>query len=89
MKVIDLKEVIENLDDDVEVRLMIQPNYPLEYRVEGITTDMDIANAEADRDCEATGIAPRSHPAADDPKVVYLLEGTQIGYGKKIAWEAY
>ena len=80
MTVGQLKEILEGFEDDTEIRLMIQENYPLESMIAGVTTDDEIAVAEAEENGEE-----REH--TNEPKVLYILEGRQIGYGKKIAWE--
>lgn len=56
---------------------MTQPNYPIESEVHGATTALDMAQLESDEP-----------PVKDDiPEIVYIVEGTQIGYGKRIAWQ--
>lgn len=68
----------EGLDPSTEVRLMNQPDYPFEYKIVGVVTKHQIAR-EDDEDSEM--------PKPGDKDVVYLLEGTQIGYGTKTAWD--
>lgn len=83
----NLDELIERLKDlrdehggDTEVRLMTQQNWPFENAVHGVTTADEIAIAEQD-DEDPT-------PTADAEKVVYIVEGTQLKYGSKAAWDA-
>lgn len=73
-----VQELINRLSDyapDAEVRLVHQPRYPLESSLGGVVGESEI------RDHEGSDIG-------DDPEVVYLLEGQQLGYGKAVAWEA-
>ncbi|MCO5252604.1 MAG: hypothetical protein M9949_14445 [Candidatus Kapabacteria bacterium] len=68
MRVSELKEILENLDDDMEVRVASQPNYPFEYAIDGA-----VSGAELELDgCD---------------NILYLVEGEQIGYFTKKAWE--
>lgn len=100
MKVRDLIEELEAYDGDAEVRLMSQPSWPFEYSIEGLWTvekaehsgtscerseeyDPDADDEDECLACEADGFEP--HEADGD--VVYLLEGSQLGYGAKKAWE--
>ena len=40
MTIGELKELIEDIDDEVEVLLAMQPNYPIEYSIEkGLEAD--------------------------------------------------
>jgi hypothetical protein len=79
-----LNDLIENLNEyreefggDAEVRLMTQQNWPLEYGICGVTTGLDMNDATDDEDDDV----------AED-STVYIVEGSQIGYGSKRAWEA-
>jgi hypothetical protein len=70
MKVADLIEMLEDLPEDVEVRFAHQPNYPFEYSV-ACAVLVDYAEHDPNEDGE------------DDVQaepVVYLVEGTQLGY---------
>ena len=48
MTVGELKEMIAGLDDDIEVRLAMQPTWPFEYDISSVEV-MDIDDAEPDR----------------------------------------
>jgi len=75
---VKVRELIDRLSEyspEAEVRLMHQPNYPLESTLGGVVGESEV----------------REHAGGDlgdDPEVVYLLEGRQLGYGRKAAWEA-
>ena len=82
----ELKGLLEDLDDDVEVRIMAQHDWPFEYSVYGVNLRSNFVRAEETgwEDCKQ-----EQEPDGDDeeePEVVYLLEGTQLGYGNKDAW---
>ncbi len=100
MNVRQLKELLEDLDDNVEVRLMIQQSWPFECSIRGGITDKEIVSArtehDADKDWEyltederkiALEEKKEAWAAESNPGVLYLLEGSQLGYGDKIAWE--
>jgi hypothetical protein len=66
MTVGDLREMIEGLDDGVEMRIAHQPSYTFEY---------SIANAVI-----IGGPLGANDEEEHDEPVVYLVEGSQIGY---------
>ncbi len=87
MMIHELIERLEKLREvhgpDCEVRLMTQPTWPFETAIGGIVSSEEIHRADAER-C-------RPFYAIDDdddapPEVVFILEGTQLGYGSKSAW---
>jgi hypothetical protein len=78
-----IDELIERLEDyrdelggDTEVRLMTQQNWPFENTVAGLASGQEI-NERDDGDDEDV----------DDDRVVFIVEGQQLGYGSKLAWE--
>lgn len=73
MTVGELIELLSEYDEDAPVRLMTQPSYPLQYGVAGVV-DAGSLNDPADFD----------GPVA--PETVYILEGSQLGYGSRDAW---
>jgi hypothetical protein len=79
MTVRDLMERLEDMDPDAEVRLMTQQHYPLEAEVLGVCDNAEMLREEDDEgEDDEDGEEPES--------VVYIVEGTQIGYGLKKAW---
>jgi hypothetical protein len=95
MKIEDLINTLEELAEihpGIEVRLMTQHSWPFENNIQGITTTsaMDEADLEAERDRrEEQGIPTEHLPSEPEPakeEVVYLVEGRQLGYGRKSAW---
>lgn len=75
MKVQKLIDLLSEYSGDAEVRLVIQPRCPLESTVIGVVGESEIREHEG-RDL------------GDDPELVYVLEGSQVGYGRAVAWEA-
>lgn len=74
MKVRELIALLEQYDENAEVRLATQPNYPLESAVCGVV----LRDHYLDEDSTVA-----SGKTADD---VLILEGSQIGYGDRAAW---
>ena len=73
----------EEFGGDVEVRLMTQQNWPFENKIHGVTSGQEM-NEQSDTD-EEDGTTNDDDVAADD--VIYIVEGGQICYGSKRAWE--
>lgn len=77
MTVRDLIELLEQFPQDSNVRIMSQPNYPFEYSVAGVwqneNDDPDDAFVTDDE--------------GGEDKPVFIVEGTQRGYGTKRAWD--
>ena len=83
-----LNEIIERLEEyrddlggDCEVRLMTQQNWPFENAITGLASRAEIIASDEDSDDD-------EDDEADDGPMVYIVEGTQLGYGSKQAWEA-
>jgi hypothetical protein len=79
MTIDDLIERLEGYRDeiggDAEVRLMTQQNWPFENTIHGLASGAEInASDDDDGDVEADA-------------VLYLVEGSQLGYGSKRAWD--
>jgi len=75
VKVRQLIDLLGDYSPDAEVRIMHQPRYPLQSTLGAVVGESEIREHEGG-------------DLGDDPEVVYLLEGSQIGYGRKVAWEA-
>jgi len=73
-----LEEARDELGGDCEVRLMTQQNWPFENSIEGICSSNDIELEEDDEDDDD----------AESEKVLFIVEGSQLGYGSKKAWDA-
>lgn len=82
MKVAELLDALDGVDEDAEVYLANQMSYPFTYAVEGVSTsEYMVANN------------PDEYEDEDDEdeqlrKGVYIFEGTQLGYGPaKVSWD--
>lgn len=75
-----LEEYRELIGGDTEVRLMTQQNWPFENSICGIVSGKEINDA-ADED------NPSDDDDVDEDAIVYIVEGSQLGYGTKRAWE--
>ncbi len=78
-----LSDYREEFGGAAEVRLMTQQNWPFENRICGVTSGRDMNEANDD---EETG--DDDQDVAQD-NTVYIVEGGQICYGSKRAWESY
>jgi len=80
MTIDDLIERLEGYRDeiggDAEVRLMTQQNWPFENTIHGLASGAEINDSDEDDDGDVEADA-----------VLYLVEGSQLGYGTKRAWD--
>jgi hypothetical protein len=74
MTVGELISMLEGLDEEANVFFMSQPNWPFEYSIEDIVERSDFENDETD---------------GKKNNDVILVEGAQIRYGNKNAWDAW
>ena len=72
-----LEEYRDELGPDAEVRLMTQENWPFENHICGLASGAEMKEETEDPDDE---------DVAEDA-VVYIVEGGQICYGSRRAWE--
>ena len=72
-----LEEYRDELGGQSEVRLMTQQNWPFENRITGLASGQEINDRDEDEDDEDV----------DTDQVVYIVEGGQLGYGSKRAWD--
>lgn len=75
-----LNDYREEFGGDAEVRLMTQQNWPFENRICGVTSGRDMNEGDEDDEGEDA-------EDADDDSTVYIVEGGQICYGSKRAWD--
>ena len=78
-----INEMIERLEEyqiggDAEVRLMTQSNWPFEYGITGLASREEINSA----------VDEASNEFPPHERVLFIVEGQQLGYGAKEAWEA-
>lgn len=81
MKVSELIELLEEQDPNAEVLVMMQQSWPFECQLRGVTTRDEILQADGDEDEDA----PLGDGCARSD--VFLVEGEQLRYGSKTAWE--
>jgi hypothetical protein len=88
MKVKELIDILEEQDPDAEVLIMSQQNWPFENGVYGVTarSEMDGDDEDEDGDNEGATAATdaRDGRATND---VFIVEGSQLRYGSKTAWD--
>jgi len=78
-----LQEYREEFGGEAEVRLMTQQNWPFENQICGIVSEREMHEASENEDDEEAEDGECVH----DSTTVYIVEGGQIGYGSKLAWE--
>jgi hypothetical protein len=83
-----LEEYRDDLGGDVEVRLMTQENWPFENTVIGLASGAEINDAGDDGNDEGNDDDECDDERVENDAVVYIVEGEQLGYGTKRAWEA-
>ncbi len=74
-----LNDYRDELGGDAEVRLMTQQNWPFENRICGVTSGEEMNDAADDETEDDDDVA--------EDATVYIVEGGQICYGSKRAWE--
>ena len=76
MKVKDLIEMLQGCDPEATVLLGTQPSWPFEVGIEGVVQRSDFDDVGEDEYSD-------NRKSTD----VLILEGGQIRYGQKAAWE--
>lgn len=69
----ELEEITEKDGDECEVLLLSQADYPFENSIKHVIQRMDISEDLTD--------------SGTNPTDVFLVEGIQLRYGSKRAWE--
>lgn len=78
-----LEEYRDLIGGDAEVRLMTQQNWPFENTVYGLVSGAEINESEDDEEDEGES----DDDDVEQDAVLYIVEGQQLGYGSKRAWE--
>jgi len=73
-----LEDYRDEIGGEAEVRLMTQQNWPFENTICGLASGAEINDFDEDEE--------DGNDATDD-SVLYIVEGQQIGYGTKRAWD--
>jgi hypothetical protein len=74
MKVKDLLAILRETDPEANVVLNTQPHYPLEHALSGVVVRSDYSDLDGP-------------VAGSKPNDVLLLEGSQLRYGARMAWD--
>jgi hypothetical protein len=74
----ELRELLEDFDERLTVRLMVQQSYPFEHAIHGVISSNDI---------KPENFKPFERKGSDNKEVVYIIEGIQLSYGYKGAWD--
>lgn len=86
MKVKQLFEILGGLDPDAEVLIMSQQSWPFENAIKGVVVRQDVEDNE-DVDAEDRAWLRRENGSAAND--VFIVEGAQLRYGNKAAWDAH
>jgi hypothetical protein len=76
-----LEDYRDEIGGDAQVRLMTQQNWPFENSIYGLASGAEINDYDEDDEDEGD-----DDDAAEDA-VLFIVEGQQLGYGTKRAWE--
>tara|TARA_Y100001973_G_C5209218_1_gene344280 strand:+ start:22209 stop:22499 length:291 start_codon:yes stop_codon:yes gene_type:complete len=80
-----LNDYIGDGDGDLEVRIMEQENWPFECEVSAVATREEIVDELGD-DEQADECAEDSDDD-DNDNYLYIIDGEQLRYGMKSAWD--
>lgn len=84
MKVKELFAFLKDMDPEATVLIMSQANWPFEYSVSRITTRASMLDEDEDEDDTEDESMTRD---GMQPSDVFLVEGTQLRYGSRRAWQ--
>lgn len=92
MTVAQMIERLQEMDPEAEVRLATQPSWPLEYHVAGVASQQEIVDYKrAEEKCDEHGFynCDECEPetSEEDGNIVWIAEGSQIGYAQRAVWE--
>jgi len=79
-----LEDYRDEIGGDAQVRLMTQQNWPFENSIYGLASGAEINDYQDDEDGDKDG--DDDDDAAEDA-VLFIVEGQQLGYGTKRAWD--
>ncbi len=87
MKVNELIEILQEMDPEADVLVMSQQSWPFENTLAGVCQRSDLV--EEDESDEAEGEDGHRSTADEQlsPSDVFLVEGRQLRYGSKTAWD--
>lgn len=78
MKLRQLIDLLSEYSPEAEVRTVRDHRYPFVHELDGVVSLSEIEAFEHDADL-----------GDDEPDVVYLLVGNQLGHGRAVTWEAW
>lgn len=78
MKARQLIDLLSEYSPEAEVRTVRDHRYPFVHELDGVVSLSEIEAFEHDADL-----------GDDEPEVVYLLVGNQLGHGRAVTWETW
>lgn len=90
MTVAELISFLEEQEPTAQVLFAGQPSYPFEYSIRGVTTRGDVRKMESDEDPDDVLLEEDEDRYNEGIKFsdVILVEGSQLRYGDRAAWDA-
>lgn len=91
MNVGELKEMLEDVDDDLEVRIAAQPSWPLRFTLRSVVTPEAFAEARAQEAWDAGVERPDDEEPDEDANFLWIVQGdhpSESPYAPRIIWEA-
>jgi hypothetical protein len=78
------------MDEDAEVLFISQPSWPFEYSIDNVTSrkEVELADQDERRDYDDDrDYDEREYRDGEKSNDVFLVEGRQLRYGSKAAWD--
>ena len=82
MTVGELIEILQDMPEDAKVFIMSQQSWPFECAVAGVKTRLDLGQFDDEDDAPKT-----DNDGTMRPTDVFIVEGQQIRYGDRAAWD--
>jgi len=82
-----LEDYRDEIGGDAEVRLMTQQNWPFENSIYGLASGAEINDYQDDEDGDEDDDSDDAAEDAAEDAVLFIVEGQQLGYGTKRAWD--
>ncbi len=77
-----LQEFMDQFGEDAQVRIASQPAWPFEYDIKGCVDSVELGPEAGAEEVDLLNVDNFPEP------VFYIVEGTQLGYFRKEAWDA-
>jgi len=82
MTVGELISYLEQYDENAKVLLMTQKSWPFENAIDGVISREEVMDRNREEDGEDERLGD-----GEEKSDVFIVEGTQLRYGSKNAWD--